>query len=138
MKEGGRERKREREGEGGRERETERERKDTWRSQGAVYTFDIITCTCEQVPLCAIRLFHGTVLPFLSATEEVSFNNSIMEIVDCREILGWILFEARAHKTWYLAPAAGGLRCPTEHPGRHMSGRSQLLALTCALASLNR
>ena len=133
----------EREREGGREREREREEeREKGRIHGEVKVqFRALipfTCTCEQVPLCAIRLFHGTVLPFLSATEEVSFNNSIMETVDCREILGWILFEARAHKTWYLAPAAGGLRCPTEHPGRHMSGRSRLLALTCALTSLNR
>lgn len=27
--------------------------------------------TCELVPLCAIHLFHGIVLPFLSATKQI-------------------------------------------------------------------
>ena len=69
----------EREGERGKERERER-----GRIHGEVKVQFIalipFTCTCELVPLCAIRLFHGTVLPFLSATEEVRFNNSVMKL----------------------------------------------------------
>lgn len=76
--------------EGGREREKGRIHGEVKVQFKALISF---TCTCEQVPLCAIHLFHGTVLPFLSATEEVRFNNSVMETVDCREMLGWILIE---------------------------------------------
>ena len=48
-----------------------REERRTYSIQGAVTTLILQAYTCELVLFCAIHLFRGTVLPFLSATKEM-------------------------------------------------------------------